>query len=191
MDQARFTVLMICSGNLCRSPIAEQLLRTRTIGYPLRVCSAGVIAEEGAAMPKEAAAVSRMYGGEPDGHRAQLLTEGHLRSADLVLTAARSHRRSVVQILPSMSRRTFTINEFARLIAAVPLSELSRPSDPARLVEAARALRGFVPPPENEYDDDLEDPYRQPFEVYEMVGSRIQQQIGVIAERLWPWRAPR
>jgi protein-tyrosine phosphatase len=184
MPAATFNVLMICSGNLCRSPIAEQLLRARTLGSGIAVSSAGVIAEDGAAMPSEAAIISRRYGGDPSTHLSRLLTAEHLREADLVLTATRAHRSSVVQLLPRMSRRTFTINEFARLLGNLPEAERAGLLDSASVVDTVRSLRGFVAPPEDPDDDDLEDPYRRSFEVYESVGARLHEQIALIAEHL-------
>lgn len=150
----------------------------------MQISSAGVIADDGAPMPEEAARVSRQYGGNPQGHRSRLLTEAQLREADLVLTATRAHRRSAVQILPRMSRKTFTISEFARLLNSVAERDGLTLLTSADVVDAARSLRGFVEPPENPDEDDLEDPYRRPFEVYEAVGARIHEQIALIAERL-------
>lgn len=184
MTRASFNVLMLCSGNLCRSPIAEQLLRSRTKGHAIRVSSAGTIADDGRAMPDEAAVISRRYGGDPSTHVSRLLTEAQLREADLVLTATRAHRGAVVQLLPRMSRRTFTINEFARLVSGLPETERATLANSASIVDAVRSLRGFVAPPENPDDDDIEDPYRRPFEVYEAVGARIHEQIARIAEKL-------
>lgn len=69
-------------------------------------------------------------------------------------------------------------------MSALPESGSDVLLDPAHVVDAARAMRGFVPPPENPGDDDLEDPYRRPFEVYESVGARIHEQIALIAEKL-------
>lgn len=186
MSAARFSVLMVCSGNLCRSPIAEQLLRARTSGYPISISSAGTIADDGKPMPDEAAAISRRYGGDPSNHYSRLLSEAQLRDADLVLTATRAHRSAVVQMLPRMSRRAFTMNEFARLAAGLPEAGAELWLDPAGVVDAVRSLRGFVAPPESPDDDDLEDPYRRPLEVYEAVGARIHEQIALIAEKLCP-----
>ncbi|WP_422935374.1 low molecular weight phosphatase family protein [Sinomonas sp. P47F7] len=179
-----FSILFVCSGNICRSPIAEQLLRTRMANYPITVSSAGVIAEEGTPMTEEAATVSRRYGGEPDGHRARMLTEFRLREADLVLTATRAHRGAVVQLLPRMSRKTFTVCEFARLLSAVPEHERVSLEDPSALVDAVRAVRGHVAPPEDPEHDDIEDPYRQPIEIYEAVGARLDVEVAVIVDGL-------
>lgn len=184
MVGSTFTVLMVCSGNICRSPIAEQLLRARTRGRPITVSSAGVIARAGAAMTDEAAMASRSLGGDPTGHRARRLSEDHLRGTDLVLTATRAHRSSVVQLLPRMSRTTFTISEFARLVAAVAQNESSSLDNAASLVDAARSLRGHVPPPHEPEDDDIEDPYLRPLEVYERVAAVLNSEIEVIATQL-------
>jgi protein-tyrosine phosphatase len=184
MTASGFNVLMVCSGNICRSPIAEQLLRARTNGHSIRVSSAGTIADDGRPMPEEAAVVSRRFGGDPSTHLSRLLTEAHLREADLVLAATRAHRSAVVQMLPRMSRRTFTINEFARLIGGMAETGQDHLLDSAGVVDAVRSMRGFVAPPDDPDDDDIEDPYRRPFEVYEAVGARIHEQIAVIAEKL-------
>ena len=184
MSGFSFKVLMVCSGNICRSPIAEQLLRAKTAGQLVVVSSAGVIARDGVAMTEEAALVSRAYGGEPGEHRARLLTEALLQQADLVLTATRAHRGSVVKLLPRMSRKAFTISEFARLVNGVPPPDWGSISDASALVDVARSLRGFVPPPEEPEDDDIEDPFRQPLDVYEAVGARLDTEIAVIANGL-------
>lgn len=135
-------------------------------------------------MTREAAAMSRHYGGEPDGHRARLLTESRLRETDLVLTASRAHRAAVVQLLPRMSRKTFTVSEFARLVSAIPKHERRLLENRSALADAARALRGYVPPPEDPEQDDIEDPYGKPTEVYEAVGARLNVEIAVIADGL-------
>ncbi|WP_425471539.1 low molecular weight phosphatase family protein [Sinomonas susongensis] len=184
---------MVCSGNLCRSPIAEQLLRARMNGYAVRVHSAGVIAEDGARMPQEAATVSRRYGGDPSGHRSRLLTEAQLRESDLVLTATRAQRSAVVRLLPRMSRRTFTIREFSRLVRALLDHDAESHRDPAGLVDAVRSLRGFVTPPEDPSEDDLEDPYRRQIEVYEAVGASLHlciETIVVALSRIVPLSRP-
>ncbi len=101
-----------------------------------------------------------------------------------MLTATRAQRGAVVRLWPRISRKSFTISEFARLIRAIPDHEAPSFSDRCGLVEAARSLRGFVPPPEDPDQDDIEDPYRQPLEVYEFVGARLDGEMAVIADGL-------
>jgi protein-tyrosine phosphatase len=176
---------MVCSGNICRSPIAEQLLRARATGsgFSIQVGSAGTIAAEGEAMTGEAAQLSARYGGDPSGHTSRPLTAELVSAADLILTAARSHRAAVVSLVPRASRYTFTLNEFARLVR---LQEAETPDEVmplAELVPAVAAFRGFGLA-QNPTDDDIEDPYRRSFDVYEAAAHDIDIAVGVVAERL-------
>ncbi|WP_138416453.1 low molecular weight phosphatase family protein [Sinomonas gamaensis] len=186
-------VLFVCEGNLCRSPLAEQLLRARMSGYPVIVSSAGLAAMDGLPMPEEAAELCRRYGGNPEGHRSRLLTEAHLREADLVLTATRAQRGSAVQMMPRASRRTFTIHEFGRLLSFMSDEERRHDGEPQDLVERVRSIRGLAPPPENHEQDDLQDPYKRSNEIYELVGSQLDSDIRLISQKIlsgWTGRRP-
>jgi protein-tyrosine phosphatase len=120
-------ILMVCTGNICRSPLAEQLLREdlRTAGIDAVITSAGTRAMTGSDMTPEAAALSSQYGASHTGHVARQLTEELIADADLVLTATREHRRQVVSMLPKATRYTFTLNQFARLVAPAALIDAS------------------------------------------------------------------
>lgn len=176
------TILVVCTGNICRSPMGELLLRAR-LGGLVRVHSAGThaLVDHGMTEPALRLAV-RMGAAEPDAgaHRARLLAESMLAETDLVLTMTREHRSYVVQLLPSMLRRTFTLREFARLAEGMPDAEVaaaaaSAGADPhARLQALARAVgerRGLVMgSPE---DDDVIDPYRRSQDTYELSASQL------------------
>ena len=185
-----FTILVVCTGNICRSPLAEQLLRTRltAAGVPVRVVSAGTRGMVGHGMTSEAAALSLHYGAEPTGHEAQLLTEDLIASAEVVLTATREHRSDVVSLLPRASRYTFTLNQFARLIAAsnAPAVELAEtPADTLRAyLNDIAATRGLAPPPAHPDDDDIIDPYRRSQEIYDLAGYAIDTAVTTITSGL-------
>ncbi|MDO8337999.1 MAG: low molecular weight phosphatase family protein [Microcella sp.] len=178
-----FTILTVCTGNICRSPLAEQLLRSGLGSVPgVRVRSAGSGALVGETMTEQAQALSRRFAGEgADVHLARQLSKEELRSADLVLGATREHRRAAVELLPRASRHTFTIREFARLAEALDDSDLreltaapSGPGDRLRLfVELAATKRGIAVPPEEPEDDDIIDPYRRSDEVYEESAAQL------------------
>jgi Protein-tyrosine-phosphatase len=177
-----FRILTVCTGNICRSPLAEQLLRDRippTAGVELS--SAGTQALIGHAMDERAATYSRQFGGDPSIHCGRQLTVEHVREADLILAMSREHRRAIVELLPRASRFTFTLRELARLLAEAEVIEPEElPVDPdaagsattghsssrlTTVVENAAAARGMAPPNAPE-DDDIVDPYRQSDEVY-------------------------
>jgi len=196
---APFTVLMVCTGNICRSPVAERLLQAQfeAVGVPAFVHSAGTQSMVGHDMTPEAAHLAEHYGANPGRHRSQQLTELLIARADLILTATREHRGKVVSLHPRASRYTYTLNQFARLLptALESLAEPARASrsqvSPAASVEVVEtpqhnlatqlrglvaevsATRGFSPPPPHPDDDDIEDPYRQSAAVYASVGAVI------------------
>lgn len=134
-------------------------------------------------MTPEAAMLSRRYGGNPTNHRARVVTEELLTTPNLVLTATRAQRRSVVQLVPRASRWTFTIREFSRLLGAAS-RDGGISIDPVALVDEARSRRGFLEPLENPDDDDVEDPYLRPIEVYERVAAVLNSEIEAIAAHL-------
>ena len=171
-----FTILTVCSGNICRSPLAEQLLRSGLAHWPeVTLGSAGTIGLTGRAMPHEAADLSRHFGGDPTGHVARVLTAEHLSTVNLVFAMSREHRRAIVELVPRAIRYTFTIREFARLVNGVTDDDLDEaaalPLDDvvgrfSTLVGFAASQRGAVGPPATADDDDVVDPYRRSDEVY-------------------------
>lgn len=160
-----FTVLFVCTGNVCRSPVAERLLRARAGSAPVMVNSAGMGALVGEGIDGPSALALRELGVDADGHVARQLTAALAGTADLILTAELAHRSAVVQADPLSFRRTFTMREFARLGAE--LGPLAGPVTEAALrgrVADVADRRGWSDPPEPGVDD-IGDPYRASMEV--------------------------
>ncbi|GAA4379010.1 low molecular weight phosphatase family protein [Agromyces bauzanensis] len=180
-----FSILTVCSGNICRSPLAEQLLRSGLAGIDgVTVASAGTSAMVGHGMPAEAQALSVRYGAlDAAAHVARQVDEQLIRDADLVLGLAREHRRAVVELVPSATRHTFTLREFGHLAASVTDFDLDDAASPmgddslrSRLrdaVVAAASLRGVVQPFASPDDADVVDPYRQSAAVYEATAAQL------------------
>lgn len=192
-DAGLFSILVVCTGNVCRSPLAAQLLEAQlaSSGIPVRATSAGTRALVGQPMTPEAAALSLEYGGNPRVHRAQQLSRQLVENADLILTATRDHRGEVVSLSPAASRHTFTLAQFARIVgssgelfrnAAVATgAEGGSPRDALRsFVSAAAASRGIAPLPVRAIDDDIEDPYRRSEKVYRRAGRAIDLAVTTI-----------
>src|SRR3954453_20785660 len=97
---AAFPVLLVCSGNICRSRMAEVVFRARVPGSAVEFGSAGTIAKPGVPMTEEAVATARSLGGEPDGNVSRRLSRDLVVEAGLVLTASREHRAGVVEVYP-------------------------------------------------------------------------------------------
>lgn len=180
-----FSILTVCSGNICRSPLAEQLLRAGLADVPgIRVSSAGTVGLVGYPMDAQSAELAARFGiTDSAQHVARELNADHVGGAQLIFAMSREHRRAVAEMMPRASRRTFTIREFARISAEItdddlaPAAELPLDDTAGRLAAAVgvvAAMRGMVSPAHAPEDDDVIDPYRRSPEVYERSGSELR-----------------
>ncbi|MFU8945395.1 low molecular weight phosphatase family protein [Mycetocola zhadangensis] len=181
---APFSILTVCSGNICRSPIAEQMLRAGLRAYDaVTVTSAGTVGLVGERMDERALNLAQSFGvTDAAKHVARELSEQQIRDADVVFAMSREHRRAIVQLYPRASRYTFTMREFARIAAEISDADLTdaallSPNDITGrftvAVEATASLRGIVTPLLNAVDDDVVDPYRRANDVYTLTGQQL------------------
>lgn len=180
---AQPTILTVCTGNICRSAMAEVLLRTRIEPLGVRVHSAGTHALVGHGLPDPARDIALRAGADPamvEAHAARYLIEPFLGDADLILTMAREHRSFVVKMMPNRLRRTFTVREFARLASTLSTDEARATADAAgdvahdrfaAVLQAVAAQRGLTAALAD--DDDVIDPYRRSLETYELSASQL------------------
>ena len=107
-------ILLVCTGNICRSPLAAALLQ-RALGERgiegMDVSSAGTGAWDGAPVSEGAYLVGLERGLDLSAHRARLLTRELVEEADLVLTMARHHRARVDEL--GGEGRVFVLGEYA------------------------------------------------------------------------------
>jgi protein-tyrosine-phosphatase len=174
-----FTVLLVCTGNICRSALAERLGRAyldEALGADaglVQLSSAGVQAVVGSAMHPDSALVLRGLGGDPDGFTARQLVDDMAIDADLTLTMTRQHRRDVLRGAPRALARTFTLREAADLVELVgdvdiPGADLAeRARNLVKELAAARSRR------QAGADDDISDPIGQPAEAHGDVGDAV------------------
>jgi protein-tyrosine-phosphatase len=107
-------VLFVCTGNTCRSPLAEALLRRALAarGHPgMSVSSAGTGAWDGAPASEGAYLVALEAGLDLSAHRARVLTAALVHDAGLILTMSAQHRGSVVAL--GGAGRVHTLGEYA------------------------------------------------------------------------------
>lgn len=109
-------VLFVCTGNTCRSPIAEYLFRKwlgPESGY--EVASAGVSASTGERASDGAIRALEAKKIDLSGHRSRLLTQAHIDDADLVVVMTEAHKRAVLQRFPRAGSRVVLLNDFSPL----------------------------------------------------------------------------
>jgi protein-tyrosine phosphatase len=192
-SKATFKVIFVCTGNICRSPMAEQMLiqKAEKNKLPIKVVSAGVMAMTGDPMTPQSADAMTKRGFTPTKHISQDLTPKLLEEADLVLTATLDHRSAIARMLPKASKYSFTIDEFARLtsfLRADPEFQEEFKKKPKetrdqylkRAMHEAVLLRGMVPT--NLDPKDVVDPYGESIEVYNQVAEHIDVMLEIIVE---------
>nr|WP_275889420.1 hypothetical protein [Nakamurella flavida] len=175
---------MVCTANLCRSPMGERLLRaavTRPGGAPAwEITSGGVQGFDALPMHAMAAQTLQERGIDVDGFASRPLSREMLEESDLVLTATRAHRAAAVQLAPRTIKRTFTLFQFARLAAAVPPMGPMSPERAGRsLVAEALLARSDVPAATGD-EDDLKDPIGLPIEAFRRCADEIATAVAAI-----------
>lgn len=121
-------ILIICVGNICRSPAAEALLTHKLQGRNLTISSAGIGALVGNPMDKTAHEVLYDHGLEHIHHRARQVDSEMLHQADLILAMEQSHIQHIRQIAPEVHGKTFLMGKW---LDATEIPDPFRQSKPA------------------------------------------------------------
>lgn len=117
---AGMLIVIVCTGNTCRSPMAEAVMRqlvSERLGCKpeeleqrgVLIASAGISAAPGGCAAPEAVEIMRERGLDIGGHASQPLTEKLARHADVILTLTRAHRQAIVRRWPEASERTWNL----------------------------------------------------------------------------------
>ncbi|HVP39032.1 MAG TPA: low molecular weight protein arginine phosphatase [Candidatus Saccharimonadales bacterium] len=110
-----FSVLFVCTGNTCRSPMAQALLESKLppeLRPQVRVSSAGVGAADGAPASPNTVSVLSRNGVSLRDHRSRKLTREQVLEVDLVLAVTPEHRRAVLALAPEAEARTFVLSTY-------------------------------------------------------------------------------
>jgi protein-tyrosine phosphatase len=115
------TILFVCSGNTCRSPMAESLARVtmaKKLGVApddleskgVTIISAGAFAMPGTRAAAQAVEAVRPLGADLTKHRSRPLSVELIHQADVIFTMSRSHSAAVTALVPSAAEKTTTLD---------------------------------------------------------------------------------
>jgi protein-tyrosine phosphatase len=178
------SLLLLCTGNLCRSVMGQAMLSARLAarGTPGTVRSAGLLSS-GQRPPAEVIAVMAARGFDVSGHRSREVTLADL-AADLVIGMAREHVRYAAVRSPQCWPRAFTLRELVRRgtragprLPGEPLSAWLARAGAGR---DRRDLLGTAPA------DDVPDPYGGPASAYAATATLLDALTRDLAALCWP-----
>lgn len=178
-------ILVLCSGNICRSPMGEVLVRDRftSHGLPGVVRSAGRYFDGREAEPFAVDAMAAR-GLDLRPFRSRTLDPATARGADLVLGMAREHVRDAVVLAPEVADRTFTLKEAVRRAGDLggPRPGESFPAFVARMAEGRSPSEHLGSSPV----DDIDDPMGRSAEHFEATAAEIEAQVDHLVALLAP-----
>lgn len=180
-------VLVLCTANVCRSPMAQGFLAAELASRGVE----GTVRSAGTSLgperpPADAVAAMAAWGVDTSGHRPRALGDELLVGVDLVLGMTRAHVREAVARAPAVFPKAFTLKELARRAAVVGV----RPVDEPFAAWLARAGKGRdrATLMGRSAADDVADPIGGPPAAYRATAAELHDLVGVVCDLAWPVR---
>jgi protein-tyrosine phosphatase len=166
-----FRVLIVCTANHCRSPMAEILMRAAVSqgGLHCEIASAGTRARDGIPMDPKAARTLTERRIMDERWVSQRLTPDLVVAADLILTAEESHRGDVIAMVPGALHRTYPMLQFARFARQITSDEIA-----VNFISTIPTIRSKLQPVVAG-EDDIADPVGRPIRAFRTCAAQIER----------------
>jgi protein-tyrosine phosphatase len=178
-------ILVVCTANQCRSPLAAVALQRRAdeAGLPVHVASAGISARHGSVATPDTVSAARKLGLDLTSHTSTPLDVEAIMAADLVIGLERRHLQEIVLKVPPSFTKAFTLKELARRGEAIGTRAPDQPvADWLARAHAGRRpmdLLGVSP------DDDIADPTGSNSVDHRTTAEEIDDLSGVVLDLLF------
>ncbi len=113
LKKNNFTILFVCSGNTCRSPMAKGILEKIFEKEKVSVYSAGTIARKGSLPSEFAIIAAQKYGADISHHLSSPLTKELINDANLILVMSPKHKNAIFELVPEAKSKIFLLREYA------------------------------------------------------------------------------
>lgn len=181
-----FRVLFVCTGNICRSPMAAAILKYRAEerGYPVAVASCGLM-KSGRPATEHGVSVMADWGVDVSQKVSRQIDHNMVRGSDLTLAMATHHARRAVGEDPSGRHKIFLLRELVQIASVIGRRHVAAGESAdewIRRADAARTVSYVDDVPEFE----VEDPIGEPRYAYEAMQQDLDQQVNHLLGHLWP-----
>lgn len=171
-------IMFVCTGNICRSPMGELLMKRYLEGTSITVSSSGTRGLPNHPIDPSSAKLMRSVGIDSSGFHSRRITRRMAQSSDLILCFEKSQRKSIVSLAPTAVRYTFLVNEFAdmaqycaqhALVHGLTIQERL-----ASVITVSSMIRALLDQPQ-----DIEDPHGKEFEKFRLAAEQTNRALNI------------
>lgn len=180
-------MLVVCTANVSRSPLAAALLRNRLVDAPHVVVDSAGLKQVRVGVDERAVDAGRALGVDISEHRPHTVTREQIALADLVIGMTRAHVRELVLVDGGSFDKTFTLKELSRRSQAQRDPIAARPERWRVALEHGRSKGDLMG---EDARDDIADPYGRSPSEHQQVAEELANHVSLVVNELLRLVAP-